>query len=464
MRSTILIILACQIFLGCVTPVSELPGAHISLKRIGKIDTRSTHEIDSSNWSVGGETMGRGFTVYNNWKEYLEPLGIKRIRLQSGWARTEQIKGKYQWQWLDEIIVDLESRSVRPWMCLCYGNPVYEGGGTPYPGSPVPLEDDALAGWVAYVNAIVSRYSNYMHEWEIWNEPNHRAHQVLPEDYAQFVRITASAVRDVQPWARIFVMSTAGVDVEYTRQVLGWLKKSKNLDLVDEITYHPYTYNPDDQYGNVLKLRKVVREIDPRLTLFQGENGAPSERRESKALSNHHWSEVSQAKWALRRMLADLGHNIPSSYFSIVDMKYRDEMNRKGLLYANEDKTVARPKLAYHALNHMTSIFDDHWKRIPDFIYKAETDRKVSAYAYRHRSNSSPLITYWFSDTTPGDSLEVRLVPFKFPGLDIADPVLVDLLNGIVYELKEDWKSLPVFDSPVVLTEKRVLKSEKLLK
>ena len=50
----------------------------ISLPRLGTVKTRSANEIDPSNWLIGCETMDRDFTDYDQYKEYLVPLGIKR--------------------------------------------------------------------------------------------------------------------------------------------------------------------------------------------------------------------------------------------------------------------------------------------------------------------------------------------------------------------------------------------------
>lgn len=41
-----------------------------------------------------------------------------------------------------------------------------------------------------------------------------------------------------------------------------------------------------------------------------------------------------------------LSRDIPSPYFSIMDMKHPDEMNRKGLLHLREDQTVEYAKPA----------------------------------------------------------------------------------------------------------------------
>lgn len=48
------------------------------------------------------------------------------MRIQSGWQRTEQEKGIYDFAWLDDIVDNLLKRGLKPWMCLCYGNELYD--------------------------------------------------------------------------------------------------------------------------------------------------------------------------------------------------------------------------------------------------------------------------------------------------------------------------------------------------
>lgn len=62
----------------------------IPFKRIGSIKPRTTHEIKSSNWILGCETLDRDMADYEQYKEYIAPLGIKRLRMQAGWAKTEK--------------------------------------------------------------------------------------------------------------------------------------------------------------------------------------------------------------------------------------------------------------------------------------------------------------------------------------------------------------------------------------
>ena len=95
------------------------------LELIGTLPTRTTHELGASDWSVGCETLDRDYADFDSYKPYLSELGVTSARIQSGWARCEQKKGKYEFGWLDEAVDGLCEQGIRPWMCLACGNPVY---------------------------------------------------------------------------------------------------------------------------------------------------------------------------------------------------------------------------------------------------------------------------------------------------------------------------------------------------
>ena len=65
------------------------------LETVGWLETRPAKDIKSSNWSVGCETMDRDYADWDQYKMLLGDLGVKRARFFSGWAKTEQEKGKY---------------------------------------------------------------------------------------------------------------------------------------------------------------------------------------------------------------------------------------------------------------------------------------------------------------------------------------------------------------------------------
>jgi len=433
---------------------------------IGKIRPRHARDIAASNWSIGAETMDRDYTVYANWREHLGPLGVKKARIQSGWAKTEKERGVYDWAWVDEIIPDMVDQGVEPWVCLCYGNPIYPGGGGTGLGGGLVSSEEALRAWERYVAAFVERYAEHVDEWELWNEPRTGRGEGAVQ-YAKFVVRTAETIRKRQPNAEILFAAGGAFDTTFAKEVLEYLREQDKLDLVNTIIYHPYKYNPDESYDAALGLRKIAKSFAPHIDIRQGENGAPSRPGSFGALSKNDWTERSQAKWALRRLLGDLGRDIPSSYFAICDMKYPSRVNYKGLLAINDDKTVHHKKLGYHAVQHLTAVFDDTVKRVKDIearVTGSEDDSKFSVFGYRGYNGGS-LATLWRSGDTPGKRPDLEQVNLTIVGLRFEDPVWADLLTGRVYEINDAlWRSadqrtsftgLAAYDSVVVIAERK---------
>jgi hypothetical protein len=390
-------------------------------------------------------------------------LGVKKARLQGGWAKTEKRKGVYNFVWLDEIIFDMNDQGVEPWMCLCYGNSLYAGGGGVRLGAQIPKSGDSLRAWTQWVRAMVRRYMDIIDEWEIWNEPNLRQSNAS-RDYARFMLHTAGQIREIQPEAKILAMSTAGVDTKFVREVLEIAKQQNELDLIDQVTYHPYTKNPDTSYPAVEKLRRTISEFSSQITIRQGENGCPSMRRKTKALRGYDWTEVSQAKWALRRLLGDLGRDLESSYFAIMDMKYPDEMNAKGLLKSRKDQTVEYAKPAYYAVQNLASVFDDQLQRVKDFDYKADTMKSISAFAFKNAKTGFHVMAVWLDGDIPSDGAAKMKVNLTCSKVLIKNPVYVDLREGAVYAIPERnvrfddeksiFKGIPVYDSPILIADR----------
>ena len=291
------------------------------------------------------------------------------------------------------------------------------------------------------------------------------------EDYARFYARTAEIIRSEIPDAHLLALSMARPgDADYTDRFLSYLAARDKLHLVDEITYHGYTYNPDDAVRHVRVLRNVVARHSDRITIRQGEQGAPSTPYAGGALGEYDWTELSQAKWALRRLLGDLGMDVPSLYFSIVDMNYTGaggpitRMNTKGLLRANEDKTVAYRKPAYDAVQHVTAIFDHTLHRIPSYPYRVQSDSALAVFGYREESTDEQVVTIWLKGGAPRNTNEMHAMDFVFPRARFTDPVYVDVRTGTVYDIPEaSWSrqgttytftDLPVYDSPILIADR----------
>jgi hypothetical protein len=361
-------------------------------------------------------------------------------------------------------------QGVEPWICICYGNPIYKGGGETGLGGGWPNSEEALAAWDRYVAALVDRYKAHVDEWEIWNEPGLRKKNQAESanSYADFLIRTAEIVRRQQPKAKILGLSLPGMPLAFADLVLKRLKEKDKLGLVDEVTYHPYSTNPDASYATVAKLRDLAHSFSPNISIRQGENGAPSMKGGFGAIADYDWTEERQAKWALRRLLGDLGHDIPSSYFSICDMKYPDRVNYKGLLAINPDKTVNHVKEAYKAVQHLTSVFDNGIKRIGDFKGTVQGSEKArySIFGYRSEKGGG-IVTLWRSGGSPGADAQMENLTVSLSDMRFTDPVWVDMLSGKVYSIDKAlcsqkdgatvFQRLPVFDSPALIAERSAL-------
>ena len=170
------------------------------LREIGRLQTRTSDQVKSSKWSVGCETLDRDYGDWESYKALLPMLGVKRARFFSGWAKTEQEKGVYDFAWLDKQIRECAAMGVKPWICISYGNPVW--GSDFRLGMRVKQVTDnpeAFAAWLRYTKALVARYKDVVDEWEVWNEPFGQA-----KEYAELFYRTAKAVREVQPTAKCF--------------------------------------------------------------------------------------------------------------------------------------------------------------------------------------------------------------------------------------------------------------------
>ena len=465
----------------------------VDLDRIGTLRPRSTEEIASSNWTVDGCPVDRDFVDFDSYRGYLKPLGIKKIRILSGWAKCEKVKGTVDVAWLDHIVDWCASNRIEVILETSYGNPIYEDGGGAGLADGIPHGEVGLTAWDGWVDFLAQHFRGRVREWAMWNEPDNApkmkggsAPLHSPDQVAAFNIRTARLIRRHIPDARIHGLSLAHNDPAYLEECLKAM--GEDVRLFDTFIYHGYAKNPDTSYEKVEAMKKIVAKYAPHAILRQGENGCASEYIDHLSLQHYPWTELSQAKWDLRRMLGDLGHDVESSIFGIVDINYAPPTypyafcNRKGLLRINENREVIRVKRAYQAVRNLVSVFDGRVVRVKEKPLAATTDRTVSLYEYR-TATDTPLLVFWSHGLTtwnyeaqsatldvnarPGDSFETRPLVIEWKGRPLEDPVWVDLLSGRVYALRPEnqivhssgvtFADVPVYDSPCLLTERAAL-------
>lgn len=437
----------------------------VNFKRIGTITPRTTKEIKSSRITIGCEVLDRNLAVFDNYKAYLPYLGAKKARIQAGWAKCERTPGVYNWKWLDDVIDYLVANDIEPWFELSYGNPAYPGGGGSGLLNSLMTSDEAYRAWDRWVEAAVERYKGRVTEWEIWNEPDHPMQKIAPETIADLNIRTAKIIKRIQPEAKIAGLAFASnSNKKYLTGFLQRIKENGNLGDFTWISYHSYNWRPEDAYSEkaVLGLRDIINSFHPRIKLRQGENGAPSTYIPSFALSEYYWTEYTQAKYDMRRLLGDLGHDIETSVFTIIDIYYNPVINTKGLIQSDTTKAAIRPKVAYYAVQNLTSVFDNEMRLRPDVKFTHNSPESLSLYAYKHEKTN--LVAVWNDSKIATNDFRTQPVNLTVENCTFKEPVWVDLMTGKVYEIPaSQWKNqgnsclfskLPVYDSPVLVCER----------
>ena len=225
-------------------------------------------------------------------------------------------------------------------------------------------------------------------------------------------------------------------------------------------------------------LKGICAKYAPNATLWQGENGAPSEMPgDGLALNHIAWSEISQAKWDMRRMLGDYVHEIPSSVFTICDYYHPGRgIGNYGLLRADSAHNVIGVKRAFTAVRNVATVFDSETVRVPRRVSSPESSLQL----WEFRRRGAPLFVFWTTGEwvlengtwrmayrRPGDGMETRPAVFCWPDSPLKNPVWVDMLTGAVRAFPCDcmvscadgvvFTDVPVYDSPCIVTDRAAI-------
>jgi hypothetical protein len=453
------------------------------LKRIGTIKPRSAREVGRSKIAIGCEMLPRGYGEFENFKAYIAPLGIKRIRIHAGWAKCEPTPGTFDFAWLDRQVDYCREQGLDVLLETSYGNPVYPGGGGPSLSDGLPSGEIALTAWDRWVDALASHYQDRVKDWSTWNEPD-GCKGNTPAVVADNNIRTAEIIKRHIPDARIAGMVLCGPKVSFAEPYLKVLTERGKTGLFEWMIYHDYSVNPDTCYPKVTAFMEVVHRYAPDVKIWQGESGATSSSHYSAPISSAEWnSELTQCKWNARRLIGDLGHGIDSLIFTFYDPSYdhperytkfvdplwirtrQDRfMKRMGLIKCNEDGKVLKVKPAYYTVQNVASVFDSALEAVTGFACDVQCSKPVSAYLFRKQNSGPFLLALWDCSNHPENENPTIPAQITLSGVTFPDPVWVDLVTGAIYELPPDrvisdgtqtvLHDVPVYDAPALITGK----------
>ncbi len=449
------------------TPTRVQSALKPDLKRIGTLIPKSVKEIETSMWSLGCETLDRDLADWDAYKGYLEPLGIRRIRLQGGWGRTEKAKGVYDFGWLDHIVDDAHARGLTVCLETSYGNRLYEKSAAGGPGGLLPEGEETLAAWDRWVEAMVRHYApKGVKEWMMYNEPNLRKENTVEKTAAFNIR-TAEVIKRADPEAKIAAFVLSGLNLKMIEGLLTLVNAQGKAGLFDWAVYHGYGANPDALSSNMTALCDLLQRMAPKIKPWQGEAGCASEEVQY-ALSGIDWTEYSHAKWNARRMISDIGHGIESSVFTIADLGYsKDFISRYGLLKTNPDNTIIKVKSAYYMVQNVVTVFNDALERVPEYALAATCEKELTWYAFRDKKSGLDVVALWDGTAIPSNGSDLLTAQVTVKGGHFKDPVWVDLVTGNIYEISPEqvtaegatvmFRDIPVYDGPAAVMDRSLL-------
>lgn len=169
----------------------------------------------------------------NNELTLASRLGVADVRLEFPWALIEPQRGVFDWSRADAIVAAAKSHNVRLQAVLVF-TPSWAAGGATMAPSP-----QDFSGFVA---AIVGRYHTSIHEWEMWNEPDHPHYWNSGEPaYVQDIVIPGyQAAKSADSTAKVIL---AGPSV-WSGGWFGGVFSNGGGSSFDIVAYHDYGGSP----------------------------------------------------------------------------------------------------------------------------------------------------------------------------------------------------------------------------
>lgn len=458
------------------------------LKLLGKIKAKQSINIKKSKIGLGFEKLDRD--VFDPEKAYdrVGELGVKWIRIQSGWQRTERQKGVYDFAWLDKVVDNLIARGLIPWVCLCYGNDLYDENAKKVYGAvgcPPIFTDEQKVAWLNYVKAIVEHFKGRVTYYEVWNEPDGHwcwKHGVNATELGEFTLATAKAIKEIDPLLKTIGGVICCRPIAFINEALS----TGMGEYLDFISFHEYTHDETLVFERVDALRAIVKKYNPNIQIIQGESGSQSKMGGAGALRNGAWTPEVQAKQLARHTIADLITDVFfTSYFSCMDMiealngttgdknSYLDYayFGVLGADFDKDGKSIGEysPKKSYYVLQNIASIFAEDYElyEVPCLFtpnydgphYEHEAFRKDIVSCGFKRKNGE-ILAYWNPTNIMTTSYEGGIT-FEIYS-EYKNVRMIDVMDGSIYEIPEKimtrdefgmykFTHLPIKDTPLLL-------------
>lgn len=307
----------------------------------------------------------------------MERAGIRWCRMDFLWEINEPEKDKFNWKTFDEVFSNSRKHAVYPLPILCYnsrwGSRKSENGRGYVPD---------LTNWLPYVRGAVKRYKDFVRYWEVWNEPNIGFWTGTFEEYAELLKETYKAIKEVDGTAMVVMGGTAGTDLRFIEELY---KKGVPFDIVN---IHPYGYpSAPESYleGQINACRELMKKYgDEKKPIWITEYGWPNHIGPSGV------DIITQANYIVRAFIIALGAGVEKifwyDYQNGPDPYYNE--HNFGIVYMGDI-----PKPCYIALSTMTRVLAGK-----KFLKKLPMPQDCYAYVFQNEKKEEAIVLWALRD------------------------------------------------------------------
>lgn len=442
------------------------------MKTIGKLKTYKSNELKKSRIGIGFECVDRDLIKPEKCYDPFAATGAKFARCQTGWAKTEKVKGVYDFAWLDDMIDNLIARGVEPWFNVGYGNPLYmEDITNPTAVGCMPLlyGEECVNGWINFLKATAEHFKGRVTHYEIWNESDipHFWYPGKPDAkaYAELVNISGKAIKEVIPDAKIGAC-TSNSQIPYI------MKLFKNICIggLDFYCFHTYDRIPEEswiseKYGKARKLLDAFGHKSCEIWMGEGGHASwhPVGHLQCKEGGG---SERRQAIWQLRRGMLDFkGGMEKTSFFMIADVYEKPyetaaKVEKKPAAHGILNGLTYTPKKCHETLSYLATVLSGDVK-LNDNIFHVDFSYEKRPKTVTFTKDGKEVYAYWHPIPVEEESGVKWGASADIPFSDIKTPVIIDLYTGDVSLIEEadidreayHIKNLPIADYPILICD-----------
>jgi hypothetical protein len=230
-----------------------------------------------------GAKVPRSFFGVQSWAFNPTPAEFHRMgqghlgtyRVDLFWGGVEPTRGQRIWTEYDQIVANAAKEGIDV-LPVLISSPRFAASRPQFP----PRTKAGKQAFAAFVTDAVKRYGpkgtlwaanpslpyRPIHEWQIWNEPNFPVYwfnRPNARQYAAFVKLTAKAIRAVDPAATIALAglpeSKHGIPI--VKYLTSFYRVKGIKKYFDVVAVHPYARGPAGVIGAVQRVRSIMNRF-----------------------------------------------------------------------------------------------------------------------------------------------------------------------------------------------------------